>query len=46
MQTPMSFLEPEKFENNMGTMNQAIDAVLEQVYQQFPLRIELYEPAY
>lgn len=32
--------------DQVGSTNQVIEAVLKQVYEQFPLRIELYEAAY
>ena len=41
LKVPYKIIEPRE-----QSMNEAIDSVLEQVYEQFPLRIELYEPAY
>ena len=38
--------EQMKKTDYVSTMNDAIDNVLEVVYRDFPVRIELYEPAY
>lgn len=46
LKVPYSFLNPDEMENKVGTMNQAIETVLKHVYDDFPLRIELYEAAY
>ena len=43
MQSPYSMMKPEEMPDKVGTMNQAIDWVLDAIYEQFPLRIEFYE---
>lgn len=50
MKLPFSFIKTDdetmKRTNGVSSMNEALDNVLDQVFEQHPLRIELYEAAY
>jgi len=46
LQKAYEIVKDEKLENEEGTTNEIVNQILEQVYEQFPLRIEAYKAGY
>mmetsp|Transcript_16581 Transcript_16581/g.28225 ORF Transcript_16581/g.28225 Transcript_16581/m.28225 type:complete len:127 (-) Transcript_16581:10-390(-) len=46
LKIPYSLLKTEQMADKLGTMNQTVDWLLDEIYEKFPLRVENYDAGY